>query len=107
MANRKIETRPIDVELIKQRMKEQKISIRKLSKYVDRDEATIRRYFEVGAMPISIRQMVFEALNIVAGNRYDLFEGTVFGIENDLKGLDLTESQRCEIMDVIKANILF
>lgn len=64
MANRKVETCPIDVELIKQRMKEKKISIRTLAEYVGRDEKTVREYLKKGVMPIFVRLDTFDLLDI-------------------------------------------
>jgi len=64
MANRKIETRPIDAELIRQRMKEKKISIRTLAEYVGRNEKTVRGYLKKGAMPSVVRFATFDLLDI-------------------------------------------
>lgn len=64
MANRKVKSRQIDVELIRQRMKERKISIRKLADSLDRSESTIRGYFKTGAMPFFVRLNAFDILGI-------------------------------------------
>ena len=126
MANRKIETRPIDAELIRQRMKEKKISIRTLAKYVGRDEKTIRGYLKKGVMPIFVRLDTFDLLDIhpIEDNMAlledyikDGFDKLICKIEEIIGGslnsalieirkelkeeTDLTESQQELVMNII------
>lgn len=132
MANRKIETLPIDVELIKQRMKERKISIHKLANALDRNEKTIDRYFKAGAMPPFVRldafdildidvkahdeqfktddldfiqQTLKEMLNKIGRNIEKALEKAVSEISNDLESTDLTKAQKQNVMSIISKHI--
>ena len=61
MANREIEKVEFSAEKTRQYMKEHGISIRRLAKELERDEATVRRYFKEGKMPRSILKNVTSA----------------------------------------------
>jgi len=126
MANRKIETRPIDAELIRQRMKEKKISIRTLAEYVGRNEKTVRGYLKKGEMPSVVRFATFDLLDIDPQEDFmsqiedyikegfdklihkmeeiigDLLNTALIEIRKALKEeTDLTESQQELVMNII------
>ena len=59
MANRELEKVGFDAECLKGYMEQKGISIRQLSKYLRRDESTVRGYFKEGRMPKQLRNKLY------------------------------------------------
>ena len=64
MANREIEKVPIDKSLFMAILNAKKQSIRSLAKLVDRNEKTLRRYFNSGEIPPYLLKKICECLDI-------------------------------------------